>query len=447
MESVVEMADMAGVEPRSARAGPSEGLRVLIVCEHASERFGGEASLPLHYFKVLRRRGVETWLIVHSRVRDEIAVSMPDEMERIVFLPDTWFNKLAWRVGRAMPAQLAYFTVGFLSRVSTQLTARRHARRMIAEKRITVVHQPIPVSPREPSLMHDLGAPVVIGPMNGNMSYPPGFVRHRGGLMAMSAAVGVARGASELMHRLIPGKLRAVSLLVANERTRMALPAGTKGEILTLVENGVDLALWTPSAEARGPDGRVRFTFLGRLVDWKAVDILLEAFARLDLAQPADLEIVGDGPMRAALEALADRLGVPERVRFVGWQPQSACAKRLRQADVLVLPSLYECGGAVVLEAMASSVPVIATDWGGPADYITPECGILVQPSSREALIEQLAAAMHRLALDPALRMRMGKAGRRRVEQEFDWEEKVDFMMSVYGRAAAATAAALPAPG
>src|SRR4051812_7563823 len=97
---------MSATKSTSVRAtgGDGAGLRVLIVCEHASERFGGEASLPLHYFRVLRKRGIEAWLIVHSRVRDEILVSMPDQLDRITFMPDTWFNKLAWRVGRFLPA-------------------------------------------------------------------------------------------------------------------------------------------------------------------------------------------------------------------------------------------------------------------------------------------------------------------------------------------------------
>ena len=85
-------------------------------------------------------------------------------------------------------------------------------------------------------------------------------------------------------------------------------------------------------------------------------------------------------------------------VHFAGWLAQSACAEWLRDADALVLPSLLECGGAVVLEAMSMAKPVIATAWGGPLDYHDASCGVLVIPESREAIIDGFAAAMVALA-------------------------------------------------
>ena len=78
---------------------------------------------------------------------------------------------------------------------------------MIAEHRIDVLHQPIPVSPKEPSLLHDLGVPVVIGPMNGGMIFPPAF-SHRLEGPTERAYLAVARWMSGLMNRLMPGKLR-----------------------------------------------------------------------------------------------------------------------------------------------------------------------------------------------------------------------------------------------
>jgi glycosyltransferase involved in cell wall biosynthesis len=415
---------------RTATDGETKAApRVLIVSEHASVRFGGEAILPWHYFRYLRRRGVEAWLIVHERTRDELVGLLPGEADRMHFLPDTALNKAAWRASRFLPARIAHFSVGYVSRVSTQRAARELARRLIAKHHIDVVHQPIPVSPREPSLLYGLGVPVVIGPMNGNMTYPPGFADG-----AVGSVVGATRKSSDLMNRLSPGKLRAAALLVANERTRQALPAGAKGEVVTLIENGVDLSIWSPPEERPPHNGPARFIFLGRLVDWKAVDLLLEALARVRADQPPVLEILGDGVMRASLEAQAERLGLSDRVTFSGWQTQAECARRLREADALVLPSLYECGGAVVLEAMACGLPVVATAWGGPLDYLDASCGILVPPDSREALIAGLADGLGRLASDPDLRGRLGRAGRQRVEREFDWENKIDDILSVYRR-------------
>jgi glycosyltransferase involved in cell wall biosynthesis len=96
---------------------------------------------------------------------------------------------------------------------------------------------------------------------------------------------------------------------------------------------------------------------------------------------------------------------------------------------------LYECGGAVVLEGMAVGLPVIATNWGGPADYLNESCGILVDPATRESFIEGLANAMIKLAKDPELRLSMGRAARLRVEREFDWQRKVDKTLEIYEEA------------
>ncbi|GAB5405583.1 MAG: hypothetical protein Aurels2KO_38140 [Aureliella sp.] len=120
------------------------------------------------------------------------------------------------------------------------------------------------------------------------------------------------------------------------------------------------------------------------------------------------------------------------KISFTGWLTQMDCAQRLRSSDVLVLPSLLECGGAVVLEAMCMKMPVIATNWGGPADYLDDSCGLLIDPLSRDALIEGFAQAMVKLASLPELRKTLGVAGREKVVSQFDWDVKVDLMLEIY---------------
>ena len=402
-------------------------MRICIVAEHASYKFGGEAVLPLHYFSGLRRRGIETWLVVHARTQPELEAALPEDRARIRFIPDAWFHILLFRLSRFLPRRISEASVGLVSVLATQYLARRIVRKLIATEGIDVVHQPIPVSPRFPSLMTGLGVPVVIGPMNGGMEYPGAF-RHTESLFSR-AAIGFGRGLSDFFNSLMPGKKRADVLLVANERTRKALPSGFRGRVVELVENGVQLGTWTASASRAKVPGKARFVFLGRLVDWKALDVVIEALGRV---QEAELEVIGDGPMRDPWKQAAEQYGVAERVEFTGFLPHAECAPRLRNALALVLPSIYECGGAVVLEAMASGIPVIATKWGGPADYLDSSCGFLIEPTSREAMVEGFAAAMARLIAEPRLRDELGARGRERVEQHFDWEKKIDRIMEIY---------------
>ena len=414
-------------------------VRVLIVAENASLKFGGEAALPVHYYSILRQRNIPTWLVVHARTRDELSALFPEDHERMFYVADTVSHRLLWRLSKHLPRQLGDFTIGFIMRLMTQSAQRKVIRRLIRAHQVSVIHQPIPVSPKEPSMIFGMGVPVIIGPMNGGMDYPPAFRKLQS--HAERAALFALRRLSNAMNRLMPGKRRAAILLVANERTRAALPDGVCKRVVTIVENGVDLSLWKGS---RIPDDRsssraVRFVFVGRLVDWKAVDMLLMAFQRAATEAPMSLSIIGDGIERVSLEKMATDMGSlghgdnePGKVRFYGWMSQAECAAQLRECDALVLPSLLECGGAVVLEAMAMEIPVIATAWGGPADYLDPSCGILVEPTSREAFVDNLALALARLAKHPQERMAMGKAGRSKVLQQFDWNAKVDSVFELY---------------
>ncbi|MCA8889506.1 MAG: glycosyltransferase family 4 protein, partial [Parvularculaceae bacterium] len=121
-----------------------------------------------------------------------------------------------------------------------------------------------------------------------------------------------------------------------------------------------------------------------------------------------------------------------DRIFFEGFRPQSEIRNTLSRARALVLPSLRECGGAVVLEAFACGAPAIATRWGGPEDYITADTGVLVDPDSRDGFIAALFAAMNELAKNPGKASAMGDAARRRVEDNYTWTAKARQMAAIY---------------
>src|SRR5437660_280547 len=142
-------------------------MRVLMVASNASSRFGGEAFIPFNYFRLLRARKMDVRLVVHARNRPELTAQFPKDLDRLFFVEDTLLHKVLFRFSRFLPRRLADATTGLIIHLSTQFAQRRLIRQLVRDHGIDVVHEPIPVSPKTPSLMWGLGSAVVIGPLNG----------------------------------------------------------------------------------------------------------------------------------------------------------------------------------------------------------------------------------------------------------------------------------------
>lgn len=411
------------------QASRRKPLKVLMVAEHASAIFGGEALIPFQYFKHLRAMDVDVHLLVHARTEKELCEAFPNDKHRLHFVADSLVNIWCHKIGQLMPDRLAVFTVRAISHFDTQMRQRRLARFLIRTHYFDVVHEPIPVSPKLPSMMFGLSAPVIVGPMNGGMDYPVHY--NLAGPLERSV-VWILRWTAALWNKILPGKKYAALLLVANERTYKALPFNIKKKrILKIVENGVDLSrfsarsVWPASEE-------VSIVYIGRLVDWKRVDLLIDACSKLVGKVNFQVDIVGDGPLRHALEEQVRQLSLTNRVQFHGRLAQAAAAELLRNSDIMVLPSMRECGGAVVLEAMASGVPVIAAKWGGPEDYLTGDTGVLIPPATPKIFVRELANTVCSMAKSPKLRAQMGQAGARRARLLYDWRVKANTILQIY---------------
>jgi glycosyltransferase involved in cell wall biosynthesis len=171
--------------------------------------------------------------------------------------------------------------------------------------------------------------------------------------------------------------------------------------------------------------GPVRFISMGRLLHWKGVHLGLQAFAAADIPE-SEFWIVGEGPEGARLSALARRLRLESRVRFLGARPRREALDLLAACHVLVHASLHDSGGWVCLEAMAAARPVICLDLGGPAEQVTERTGMKIAADTPEQAVAGLANAMTALGRNPELRHAMGVAAQERVRDEYLWERKGD---------------------
>lgn len=262
-----------------------------------------------------------------------------------------------------------------------------------------------------------------------------------------------AHGADAFTLRSAPA-LRAKRAVVAGAAA--TVPVSTAigealaplGPVAPPIPMGVDVARIAAEVGPRSPEpGRV--LFVGRLVEKKGVDVLLRALARVP---EAGAVVVGDGPSRSALEALAAELGLGGRARFLGQRDRAGVMAELARAALVALPSQVGAGGdqdgtpVVLGEAMAAGVPVVASDLGGLAEHVADgTSGWLVAPGS----VDELAGALRAAVADPAGAERRAAAARAALSGALDLDSVARRYRAVLeaaaGRTPGATASAGPA--
>ena len=212
------------------------------------------------------------------------------------------------------------------------------------------------------------------------------------------------------------------------------------GRLRLVHENGIPERSIRPSRTTwQGP--RPRILFVGRLVAYKGADVMLKAAAlaagRLDTR--LDVTIVGDGPERPGLEALAQELESRLKVDFAGWVPQEATGAFYTKADLFCFPSIREFGGAVVLEAFAAGLPCVVPDYGGIGEYVNSGCGVKLQLATKERLTEDCAQALVKILGDQEYWRRLSEGAVARA-REYAWENKGAQMLELYAGCLAAKA-------
>jgi glycosyltransferase involved in cell wall biosynthesis len=198
---------------------------------------------------------------------------------------------------------------------------------------------------------------------------------------------------------------------------------------------GVDTQVFKPDPEVMRPPDQVVIGTVKSLSSGYGIDVLIRAFAWAwdSLGRPHGLrlEISGEGPQRAELEALAETMGVRRQLTFFGEVAHAQVPTMLRRLDVFVALSRFESFGVAVLEAAACQLPVVVSNAEGLAEVTVGGVNGYIVP--RE---DALAAgeALEKLIRDPALRQSFGEAGRRHVVNHYSWESSLDIMLDAYKR-------------
>jgi glycosyltransferase involved in cell wall biosynthesis len=246
----------------------------------------------------------------------------------------------------------------------------------------------------------------------------------------------------------LAGKLRDAQWTVTCTRTGLdrlqsLCPAGKP---VHLVYHGLRLDRFKPlplfrsPRDGTNPEAPVRLLSVGRAVEKKGFDVLLDALALLPQDCAWQWTHIGGGPLLATLKIQAARLSLTERISFIGSQDQTVVLDWYQTSDVFVLPCRVAADGDrdglpnVLVEAQSQSLVCISTDVGGVAELIEPERnGLLVPPENAQ----ELAEVMLRLIRDPALRNRFGRAGAARVAKDFDSRASLGTLAALFDGAEA----------
>jgi glycosyltransferase involved in cell wall biosynthesis len=408
----------------------------LLIAESANPEW---ASVPLEGWSLARAlaKRADVHLVTHIRNRDAIVraglIEGQDftalDNERIASPLYRLSDKLRGGAGKGWTTITAF---GSLAYYSFEYEFWRRFKARIEAHEFDLVHRLTPISPTSQSIiakrLYRLKVPFVIGPLNGGVPWPRGFIDRQ---HAEREWLSHVRGLYKLMPGYRSTRRYAAAIIAGSKHTLGEIPHWAQERCVYVPENGVDLTRFT-NPRTQIASLPLKAAFIGRLVPYKGADMLLEAAADFLREGQLELHIIGDGPQRERLERMVDALGIRNRVLFHGWIPHVQVQDKLRICDFLALPSIREFGGAVVVEAMALGIAPIVADYGGPSELVDDSTGVRVGFTDKASLVDGFRRAIERVIQSPSLLDRFGSAGREKVCANLTWEAKAGQVLQVY---------------
>lgn len=283
---------------------------------------------------------------------------------------------------------------------------------------------------RHPSFMGRLGIPFIVGPLGGGERAPFALRKYCSLWGNIKDAL---RDAVNAMARFDPWvrqmyEQAALILLKTPQSMDWLLPK-YRNKALCMLEIGVDERIMQSVQPTATPKRHqtLHVLYVGRFIYWKGMDLGLRAIADLrKRGIPVRLTMIGQGPALHRWQALAAYLKLANCVTWVPWMKQQDLLQTYQTFDVLLFPSMHDSSGNVALEAMASGLPVICLDLGGPAELVNAHCGrvLPVNGLNADQVIEALADTLTELAIDPDLVLSLRAGSLLRV-RDFTWREVV----------------------
>lgn len=283
---------------------------------------------------------------------------------------------------------------------------------------------------RHPSFMGRLGIPFIAGPLGGGEQAPVALRKYYSTAGKIRDRL---RDVANVLARFDPWLRQmyqqASLILMKTPQSLNWLPTEYRHKARCLLEIGVDPRPAPPEPLKAKPRHHqtLHVLYVGRFDFFKGMDLGLRAIAEVHARSiPVRLTMIGQGPARKRWQQLTAQLQLADRVTWVPWMKQPDLLQAYHSFDVLLFPSMHDSSGNVLLESMASGLPVVCMDLGGPAEIIDASCGRSVAIAGLDAdqAVQALADALAELASDPALRLEL-RAGALQRAGDFSWRQVV----------------------
>jgi glycosyltransferase involved in cell wall biosynthesis len=283
-----------------------------------------------------------------------------------------------------------------------------------------------------------LPVPFVRGPGGGTHPVPQIFLKSDSFIRQVWEHIRIlGRWVFRLDPVFILGQSRAKALLLCNQEAREAVEKRWRHKVYLFPVNGVseeDLSLLKRvDFEKKRSQRTFRVLSAGRWIPLKGFSLAIKAFQEFHQRHPrSEFTIYGEGPDEVFLKELVQALHVGDCLHLRPWIPRKRVLEEMMSCDVFLFPSLYDGGGFVIVEAMAAGLPVVCLESGGPGFHIRPEWGIKIEPKNPDSVVSELAKAMEKLAEDADLRIRLGRAAQKRVEEFYVWDRLGEHLQRIY---------------
>ncbi len=394
-------------------------LRILLAAPNIDGTDVGEAFIAFKWAKALAEKVDLTVLSFERPGRVPLADQLPKA--RVVTWPEP-----AWlRVDERFNAMAKPGYPIWSHRVTQWLRAA-----LTKGEQFDIAHQIMPQAARYPSPFSQFDLPLVIGPLGGALETPEAFKAEAGSALLFTRL----RRLDRLRFRYDPwlrqSYIKAALVLGVAPYVRDTLEDVPIQRFAPVLELGIDAP--APVRERQSEMGRLRLLHVGRGVRTKGLRDVVRALAQLKDLPNVTLTSAGSGEEIAICQAEAKKLGVADRVTFLGRIPRAEVEDLYRTHDVFSFPSFREPAGGVLYEAMRWGLPVITAARGGPDWIVDETSGIRLPISTPEALSRDLAQSIRRLAVDPARRQTLGRGAREKVTREGLWPAKIDGLIAHY---------------